>query len=376
MEQYVDPRDAFDLAPGTVHLNHGSFGAVPRVAAARQDEIAREQRCNFHRFYDRVLFPLQERARSEVADWLGVDRDGFVFSTNATTAMTTALSCLDLRPGDQVLTTDVEYPSTYANLRRACHASGAELVVVEVDGLDDAALLDRMTAAVGPTTAAVVVSWVTSPWSTILPVRELHDALSGSRAVLVVDAAHVPGLLAVDLAGLVSAFVCLTLHKWACFPRGTGGLFVPATHRDRARPLVDAVFADSPVMTERFAWSGTDDRSGFLVAGEVLEVHRRADELGWTRAAEAVADHARQRFADVWPEAVAVSDPRVRRMLTWRLLQTREDELRAFLRDRDVWTWLGEVDGETHLRLSAAWYNTVDDVERLVDLLGRFRTAG
>ena len=376
MEPYVDPRDAFDLAPGTVHLNNGSFGAVPRVAAARQDEIAREQRCNFHRFYDRVLFPLQERARSEVADWLGVDRDGFVFSTNATTAMTTALSCLDLRPGDQVLTTDVEYPSTYANLRRACHASGAELVVVEVDGLDDAALLDRMTAAVGPTTAAVVVSWVTSPWSTILPVRELHDALSGSRAVLVVDAAHVPGLLAMDLAELGSAFVCLTLHKWACFPRGTGGLFVPSTHRDRARPLVDAVFADSPVMTERFAWSGTDDRSGLLVAAEVLEVHRRADELGWTRAAEAVADHARQRFADVWPEAVAVSDPRVRRMLTWRLLQTREDELRAFLRDRDVWTWLGEVDGETHLRLSAAWYNTVDDVERLVDLLGRFRTAG
>jgi isopenicillin-N epimerase len=376
MEQILQACDAFDLAPGQVHLNHGSFGAVPRRVAARQQAIEAEQRPNFHQFYDRSLFPLLDEARVRVADWLGVDRDGFVFARNATTAVATALSCLRLERGDQVVTTSVEYPSTYANLYRACDRAGAELVVVDVGGSDDAAVLDRVSAAVCPRTAAVVVSAVTSPLSTLLPVNALDDALADQRAVLVVDGAHVPGLVDVDLGALGSAFFCTTLHKWACFPRGTGGLYVPPSHRADARPLVDALFADSASMTERFAWSGTDSYGGFLVADEVLEVHRAAQDAGWTHAAELVADHARERMSRAWPAAVPVSDPRVRRMLTWRLPQVREVELKTFLRDRGVWTWMGELDGETHLRVSAAWYTTVEDVERLMGLLEQFRTAG
>ncbi|HET6625176.1 MAG TPA: aminotransferase class V-fold PLP-dependent enzyme [Nocardioidaceae bacterium] len=375
MERYADPRDAFDLATGQVHLNHGSFGAVPMHVTARQDEIVREQRRNFHEFYDRALFGLLEESRLAVADWLGVAREGFVFSPNATTALATALSCLDLGPGDEVVTTSVEYPSTYANLRRRCRETGTELVVVDVEGLDDAALVDRILASVSPATAAVVVSAVTSPWATLLPVRALHDALSDVRAVLVVDGAHVPGLVEVDLAAMDTAFFCTTLHKWACFPRGTGGLYVPASHRERARPLVDALFAGSAVMTERFAWSGTADHSGVLVARQVLDVHATAAKSGWSEAAEAVADHARKRVEEAWPEAVPVSDPRVRRMCTWRLPRVDETELATFLRERGVWTWLGRPGGHAHLRLSAAWYNTDDDVERLVDLLRRFRAA-
>jgi isopenicillin-N epimerase len=375
MQQFVDARDAFDLAPGQVHLNHGSFGAVPRRVTARQDVIEAEQRRNFHAFYDRSLFAMLDDARVLVADWLGMQREGFVFSRNATTAMTTALCCLDLRAGDELVTTSVEYPSTYANLRRACDRAGARLVVVGLEGADEQTVLDRVMDAVGPRTAAVVVSWVTSPWSTVLPVRALHDALAGQRPVLVVDGAHVPGLLDVELADVGSAFLATTLHKWACFPRGTGALYVPETHRASARPLVDAVFADSPVMTERFSWAGTDSCSGLLVAPTVLEVHRVARELGWTQGAEVVADHARARMAQVWPDAVVVSDPRVRRMLAWRLPDADETMLKACLRDHGVWTWVGAVADEVHLRVSAGWYNTVDDVETLMDLLGRLRRA-
>lgn len=378
-EEAVDPnldaRAAFDLAPGEVHLNHGSFGAVPHQAAVRQVEIEAVQRRNFHRFYDQVLFGAIDAARLAVADWLGAEADGLVLTRNATTALATAVRCLGLRPGDEVLTTDLEYPSTYANLRRACLEAGAELVMADVAGLDDDEALDRLTARVRPSTAAVVVSQVTSPWSTLLPVERLHEALSGGRPVLVVDGAHVPGLMDVDVSRLGSAFFCTTLHKWACFPRGTGALYVPGSHRDVARPLVDALFADCPKMTDRFAWSGTDVSSGFLVADEVLAVHRFARERGWDEAASLVADHARRRIAEVLPTAVPVSDPRVRRMVTWRLPGIGEPALRTFLRERDVWTWVGTADDETHLRVSAAWYNTFDDVERLAELLEEFRLS-
>jgi isopenicillin-N epimerase len=375
MQQHPGARAAFDLAEGQVHLNHGSFGAVPRVVADRQDQLEREQRANFHQFYDRVLFGALESAREAVAGWLGADREGFVFTANASTAVATALSCVDLRPGDQLLTTDREYPSTYANLRRTSGRSGAEVVVAEVAGLGDQEAADRILSLVGPRTAAVVMSLVTSPWTTLLPVDLLQQALVGHRATLIVDGAHGPGLVDADLGALGSSFFAAALHKWACFPRGTGGLVVPAAHREHARPLVDATFADAPRMADRFAWSGTSSSSGFLVAPEVIGVHRDATEQGWTEAAEALADHLRNRFLEVWPEAVTISDPRVRRMMAWSLPGVAEDGLRAHLRGHGVWTWLGTVDGETVIRVSAAWYNTVDDVERLLDELEAFRTA-
>jgi isopenicillin-N epimerase len=375
MPQFLEPRDAFDLAEGQVHLNHGSFGAVPRVVAARQDELQQRQRTNFHQFYDRQLFDELESSRVAVSDWLGADQEGFVFTANASAAVATALNCVEVRPGDRVVTTDREYPSTYANLRRLCRRTDAELVVVEVAGLDDAEVVDRIVERVGPRTAAVVVSLVTSPWSTLLPVQPLHEAMVGHRAVLVVDGAHAPGLLDVDLGALHSAFFAVALHKWACFPAGVGGLFVPAEHRDHARPVVDATFADAPRMADRFAWSGTRDYSGVLVAPEVIDVHRTATDRGWTASAEKLAGHIRDQLTEVWPDAVSISDPRVRRMLAWRLPAVAEDDLKTHLRDRGIWTWLGTVEQETVIRVSAAWYNTVEDAERLMDGLATFRKA-
>jgi isopenicillin-N epimerase len=373
MSPIPDALAAFELSADEVHLNHGSFGAVPRVVAARQAEIETEQRSNFHRYYDQVLFEGLESARVAVADWLRADRDGFVFSANASTAMTTALAALDLRPGDQVVTTSQEYPSTYANLRRLAERRRVEVVVADVDGLDDDAAAGTVLDLVGPRTGAVVVSMVTSPWSTLLPVQRLHDGLLGRRATLLVDGAHGPGLLEVDLSRLHSAFFATALHKWACFPRGTGALYVPADHRERAHPLVDAVFADAPRMSERFAWSGTSSSSGFLVAPTVLDVHRAAAEHGWTTAAEKVADELRTGFHELWPDARPVSDPRLRRMVAWSLPGVVEDELRHHLRGRGVWTWLGTVGDQTMIRVSAAWYNTVDDVDRLLGELATFR---
>jgi isopenicillin-N epimerase len=375
MLQRLEPQEAFDLAKGQVHLNHGSFGAVPRSAAARQDELQQRQRANFHEFYDRHLFAELEASRIAVSDWLGADREGFVFTANASAAVATALSCVQLRPGDQLVATDLEYPSTYANLRQLCRRTGAELVIVQVAGLDDAEVVARILERVGPRTAAVVVSLVTSPWATLLPVQPLHDALDGHRAVLIVDGAHGPGLLDLDLGSFPSAFFAVALHKWACVPPGAGGLFVPREYREHARPIVDATFADAPRMADRFAWSGTRDYSGVLVAPEVLDVHRAAADAGWTEAAEKLASHIRQRLADVWPEAVPISDPRVLRMMAWRLPTVAEDGLKSHLRGRGIWTWLGTIERETVIRVSAAWYNTVEDAERLMDALETFRRS-
>jgi isopenicillin-N epimerase len=367
-------RDLFDLSVDETHLNHGSFGAVPMTAVRRQVELQERQRLNFHRFYDRELFDLLEGSRRQVAGWLGAPEAGLVLERNASASMATAIAALELRPGDRLVTSDLEYPSTLANLRRAGHRAGAEIEVVSIRGLDPAEAAARLLSTVDGSTAAVVVSHVTSPWSTVVDVVAVHDGLREHRATLVVDGAHGAGLVEVDLSRMREAFYCLTLGKWMCFPRGTGALVVPESHRALAQPLVGTVFSSSPHLIERFSWAGTADATGFLVAEEVLAVHDRARVSAWDAAAEAVADHARVRVAEVLADAETVSHPQVRRMATWRLPGIDADRLATTLRDRGVWTWVGQAAGptgpETMLRVSAGWYNTEEDVERLAVALG------
>lgn len=366
-------RDLFDLEADETHLNHGSFGAVPMTAARRQADLQERQRRNFHRFYDRELFGLLDDSRRQVARWLGAPEAGLVLERNASASMATAIGALQVRAGDRLVTSDLEYPSTVANLRRAGQRAGAEIEVVSIRGLDPSQASARLLAAVSGSTAAVVVSHVTSPWSTMIDVAAVHDGLRGHRATLVVDGAHGAGLVEVDLARMPEAFYCLTLGKWMCFPRGTGALVVPESHRSLTAPLVGTVFSSSSDLVERFSWSGTADATGFLVAEEVLAVHERARSDGWIEAAEQVADRARVRVAEVLPRAEPVSDPQVRRMVTWRVPGLSADRLAATLRDRGVWTWVGQATGptgpETMLRVSAGWYNTEQDVDRLAAAL-------
>ena len=370
----MDRRDDYALRPGRLFLNHGSFGATPQPVLRAARALRVEAEADYPDFYHRRMFPLLEESRRAVCDHLGVEPSRGVFVRNATTAMQTVVDHLALDAGDRVVTTGREYEATVV-LMRLLERRGVDVVTVEGR---HAGLVDRLLAAVDERTRAVVVSHVTSPWSQVNDVDAVSAALAPRGVATVVDGAHTAGMLTlpVDRPGV---FTCLTLHKWMHMPKGTGFLVVPRDAADDLRPVVTSWYAESGDLPSRFSWSGTDEIIGHLVGREAVAFQRDLEADGL---------HAH------WQELLGVAEdmllamPGVRRMplaprspamVAVRLPDVDPVEVLSRLHERGVDLWCGTTDEGPVLRLSAAPYVGVEDVERgiavLDEVLGRALAA-
>ncbi len=224
------------IDPGVAFLNHGSFGATPRPVLEAQSRLRAEIEAEPVLFLDRSYADRVAAARAPVAAFLGADPAGLAFVPNATTGVATAVAAFPVAPGTEIVTTDHVYGGVRVVLRNAAERHGATLVEVPVGLAADgaAAVLD----AVSERTAIVVVDAVTSPTALRFPVAEVVAGCRARGVPCVVDAAHAPGLVPVDLAALDADCWTGNLHKWCCAPKGAAVLVVREELRDRVRPLV------------------------------------------------------------------------------------------------------------------------------------------
>ncbi|GII84901.1 isopenicillin-N epimerase [Sphaerisporangium siamense] len=270
----------FRLDPSVAHLNHGSFGAVPAVVRRRQDEF----RAEADRDPDAYHATLGERvakAREEVAAFLGADPGGLAFVENVTEGVAVALDSVPLAPGDRILVCDHAYGAVGIAARRRAGRAGAEVDTVTLPGrsdgewsAEDAAA--AFLAAVTPRTKVAIFDHVTSSTARLLPVRRLVEGLRALGVVTVVDAAHAPGMLEVDLGAIGADFWTGNLHKWAFAPRPCGVLAVAPAWRARVEPVI-ASFALEEGFPSSVEFQGTRDHTAWLAAPYGLRV---LEELG------------------------------------------------------------------------------------------------
>jgi isopenicillin-N epimerase len=329
------------------------------------------------RFFARDLDVAVEDARLDVARFLGADEEGVAFIPNATTGVSTALAAVPLSAGDEVLLTDHTYGAVVIAAERWCRRAGAELVTAEVplgagDAEAAAAVLDR----VGDRTRLAVLDQVTSPTARRLPLELLLPELRSRGVVTVVDAAHAPGMLPLDLATLGADFWAGNLHKWACAPRGTAALYVDPSWRASVSPLV-ASWDEERGFPWAFSRTGTADPTPWLAAPRAL---RLLNGLGWERlrrhnvelAVEGQGIVAEALGLDV---ALLPGDPSVSMQLVplpAGVAESTRDALSLQARIAEtiavevaVTTWRGRG----FVRVSAHAYNCRGDYERLADAL-------
>jgi isopenicillin-N epimerase len=280
--------DAWALDPELVFLNHGSYGAVPRAVLAVQAELRAEMEANPVGFLGRALEPRLDAARARLAAFLRADPDDLAFVPNATHAVATVLRSLRFGPGDVIATTDHEYNAALNMARFAAARDGARVVVARiplpVGGPDEA--LERVLAATGPRTRLVLVSHVTSPTALVLPLAELVPLLEARGIPVLVDGAHAPGMLPLDLDALGASFYTGNLHKWVCAPRGAAFLHVRRDRRAAVRPLAISHGANDPrparsTFRKEFDWTGTSDPTPYLAVPAALDTIEALVAGGW-----------------------------------------------------------------------------------------------
>ncbi|HRY61517.1 MAG TPA: aminotransferase class V-fold PLP-dependent enzyme [Candidatus Fermentibacter sp.] len=273
-------RKLWALDPDTVYLNHGSFGACPRDVLSFRAGLLAELEAAPMEFLVRRLPGLLQSGLEYAEKLTGAEPGSIAFVPNATHGVNTALASFGLRPGDEVLVGSHEYFSTLNACMRHCAAAGARCRVVPMPfparGPEGAA--EAFLSMVTPATRLAVIDHVTSSTGFVQDPAPLVAAMRGKGVEVLVDGAHGPGMVPLDMQAIGAAFYTGNFHKWLCSPKVCAMLYVRPDMQERTRPLATSHVAgdfDSGQSAFRveFQWSGTPDPTAALCvsrAGEYL----------------------------------------------------------------------------------------------------------
>jgi isopenicillin-N epimerase len=346
-------RELFLLDPGVTYLNHGAFGACPRPVFEEYRRWQTELERRPSDFVARRLNGLLAEARAALGAYVGARPDDLTFVPNATTGVNMAARALKLAPHDEVLMSDEEYGAC----RFAWRHTGARLVEAPVDELFE---------HVNDRTRVLFVSHIASETGLLLPVEELVARGREHGLVTIVDGAHAPAHVPLDLEALGADFYTGNAHKWLCAPKGAGFLHVREEWQERVDgAIVGWGYADDEnTFLSRTALQGTRDPAAYLSVPAAIGFVEEHDDR---ERCVALAREARRELCALLDEEPIAPEERVLRMATFRIPGAR-DVQRVLWEDERI-----EIPAMSDdlMRLSVAMYTEREDVERLLDALAR-----
>jgi isopenicillin-N epimerase len=355
-------KDLFLLDPDVTFLNHGSFGACPRPVFEEyqrlQLELEREPVQFLH--LSRALPERLLNVRTRLGDYVGADPDGILLVPNASSGLNVVARSLRLEPGDEILAGEEEYGGMDRLWRFVAARTGAVYVQVPVE---------RIAERIGPRTKVVFVSHVTSPTARVLPVEELVAAARSAGALTVVDGAHAPGQLDLDVEAVGADVYAGNCHKWMCAPKGAGFLAV----REDVRPLLEPMvvswdWEDAEHFAERHRWQGTRDPSAHLAVPAAIDFMAEHDWPAQQARCRALAARARDELAELF-DLEPLPGP-IGQMTAARVPPCDPVEAnRRLYAEHRVEAPFTQLRGEQLIRVSFQAYNDERDLERLLDAL-------
>ena len=379
-------RDLFLLDPDVVFLNHGSFGACPRPVFEAYQRWQRELERQPVDFLGRRVYDLMAEARAALAAFLGVGAKDVVYFPNPTTAANMAARSLALGPGDEVLATDHEYGAMERTWRFLAGKAGFAYVrrQVTLPVTTAEAFVEDFWAGVTERTRVIFISHITSPTALTFPVKEICRRAREAGILTIVDGAHAPGQIPINLHDLGCDIYTGACHKWLCAPKGSAFLYARRDVQAWLEPLVvswgwgDEHLPPQPGMGEtqfiRFhQWQGTRELASFLATPAAIEFQREHDWDAVRRACRTLARETRDRLNALTGLAPLCPDSAgwFTQLFAVRLPDSVDtDTLKARLYDEfRIEVPLHPWNNMKLMRVSIQGYNTREDADALVEAL-------
>jgi isopenicillin-N epimerase len=364
------------LDPAVTYLNHGGYGVAPhRVLRAHAEWRARIER-NPTRFMRRELAPAQREAAARLAAFLGASGEDLVFVDNATAGVNAVLRSLDFRHGDEILVTSLAYGAVAKAARFVAERSGARLVEVAIPFPlgDPGGVLEAVAAALSPHTRLAVFDHIASMSALVLPVAALTRLAQQAGARVLIDGAHAPGQIALDVPAIGADWYVGNCHKWLMAPRAAGFLWALPEAQALIHPLAISHGLGKGFHAE-FDWTGTRDFTPFLCVPDGIGWHAEIGGAALMARNAALATEAAQLLVERWgtrmlapaalfaamvPVRLPLADPpTIESAIALERRLSDEHHIEAAI--------MAQADG-LWVRLAAQAYNEIADYERLAAL--------
>jgi isopenicillin-N epimerase len=368
-------RREWRLDPDFLTVNHGSFGAAPLAVLAAQEEWRRKLESQPTRFMRNVLPGALRRAAERLGQFIGARGEDIAFVDNATTGCNAVLRSLGFAPGDEILVLDHGYGAVRNTVRYLAERAGAKMVEAAVPfpqptaGDAVAAVASKLSAR----TRLAVLDHITSHSALVLPIAGMIAACRDRGVPVLVDGAHGPGMVDLDLTALGADWYSGNCHKWLSAPKGCAFLWA---RKDRQRDLHPAVISHGlgKGFTQEFDWTGTRDPSAWLAVDAAIDFHERLGGGALRARNAALAREAAGLVARRLGTGIAAGPEfhaamaLVRLPVVGAVTAERAQALRDRLLDEHrTDAPVHAVGGAFWLRLSAQAYNELDDFARLAE---------
>jgi isopenicillin-N epimerase len=372
-------RRRFFLEPGTAFLNHGSFGTTPRAVLAAAARWRQRMEANPDRFLREIRPAALRAAIGRLARFLRARAEDLVFVDNATSGVNAVLRSLEFKRGDEILATAHTYNAVRLTLREVCRRTGARLVEAPIPFpvATENDLVRPLERLLGARTRLLLLDHIASPTGLVFPVKRLAALARSRGARVLVDGAHAPGQIALDLPSLGVDWYCGNFHKWLFAPKGCGFLWARRGAQPGIHPPVISHGYGSG-FTAEFDWTGTRDFSSWLAVPVALDFYRELGPSSVRAHNHRLAITAAKRIAAAWDAPLGGPPQMHGSMVAIRLpeqLQARDPRalMAELLARHRIAVAVNAIDGVLWARISAQIYNAPEDYRRLVEAVLPFR---
>jgi len=366
----------WELDPDWISVNHGSFGATPRVVLATQQKWRQRMEVQTGRFFVRELPGALRESAARLGRFIGADGADIAFVENATVGCNTVLRSLRLTPDDEVLVLSHGYTAVRNAVRFVTERAGAKIIEAALPFLqaETDAIVASVTAALTPHTRLAVIDHITSPSALVLPIDRIGPACREVGVPVLVDGAHGPGQVPLDLRAIAVDYYVGNCHKWLCAAKGCGFLWVRPEHQLEVHPLAISNGLGRGFL-EEFDWAGTRDPSAFLSLGAALDFHEWLGGRSLMARNKSLATEATTVVCDCLNTEPIASGELTAAMGLIQLpfAEPATDKIARVVRkrllDAHVDVAVHPLEGALWARLSAYAYNDIEDYERLARAL-------